>query len=143
MPPALLTRMSSRPKVIYGLLQHGVDRGLVGYVGLDCEGAATECLDFVGDGGGGERFVVLPGGVEVDVVDDDVGAQLRQVEHVGAAEPARAAGNEGDFVGEFHGSSFGLRVPYADIMVAQEGRKGKRAGGRGTAFGAVCGGWVR
>ena len=122
------------PERVYSLAQHGLDRGFVGHIGLDAQRAAAERLHFVGDGCGVERFIILLGCVEVHVVDDHIGAHFRQMQHIGPAQAARAAGDERDFVGEFHETSSVLRVAYAVIMVAQEGKEGKRDVGTGRIF---------
>ena len=90
--PALLTMMSSRPNGVDGGFDEPFEVGHLAHVGLDADRLVTE-----------RRHLLLEvfGGLLVgDVVDHDVGAGLGQRQHDRLADPAVAAGDDGDLASE-------------------------------------------
>ena len=75
------------PEVGLGAVHHGAQVGARGHIGLRHHGAAAEGAHFLG-GALGARLVQLG--------DDDVGTQLRQLERGGAADTAAGAGDDRD-----------------------------------------------
>ena len=90
MVPALLMRMSMRPRAALAWVKSFFGAGGDGEVGLEGVGAAAGG----GDGGGG-----VGGGAAV-AVDGDGGSGLRERGGDGGAEAGGGSGDEGDFVVE-------------------------------------------
>ena len=91
--PALLTRMSTPPKAADDRGDAGVDRLLVGHVHRHADRLAARGLDL----GGGRVGRVL-----VQVGDRDLGAFAREDDRDLLADAAGGAGDDGEFVLEFH-----------------------------------------
>ena len=80
--PALLTRMSSRPKVVDRLLDHALGALEVGDVVAVRDGLAADRLDLGDDLLRRRRVGALAGERPAEVVDDDLRARARQRERV-------------------------------------------------------------
>jgi len=85
-----------RPEVGGDRGDHGIDRGLVGDIGLVAGRAHAVAAALVHDGVGEQFLGELRRGVETQIADRDVGPEPGQPERIAAAQTAGAAGHQRD-----------------------------------------------